>query len=57
MEKSFPKAGAKGMNKEQKRKGTANMNGITFSLVPVADEISPNRKVYRAIVKRTASRR
>ena len=27
------------------------MDGITFSLVPVADEISPNRKVYRAIVK------
>ena len=27
------------------------MNGITFSLVPVADEISPNRKVYRAYVK------
>ena len=27
------------------------MNGITFSLVPVADEISPNKKVYRAIVK------
>ena len=27
------------------------MNGITFSLVPVADEISPNKKVYRAYVK------
>ena len=27
------------------------MDGITFSLVPVADEISPNKKVYRAIVK------
>lgn len=27
------------------------MNGIEFSLVPVADEISPNRKVYRAVVK------
>ena len=27
------------------------MNGITFSLVPEADEISPNKKVYRAIVK------
>ena len=27
------------------------MDGITFSLVPVADEISPNKKVYRAYVK------
>ena len=27
------------------------MNGITFSLVPEADEISPNKKVYRTIVK------
>ena len=27
------------------------MNGITFNLVPVADEISPDKKVYRAIVK------
>ena len=26
-------------------------NAIMFSLVPVADEISPNKKVYRAIVK------
>ena len=27
------------------------MEGITFYLVPVADEISPNKKVYRAYVK------
>ena len=27
------------------------MDGITFYLVPVADEISPNKKVYRAVVK------
>ena len=27
------------------------MNGITFTLVPVADAISPDKKVYRAIVK------
>ena len=27
------------------------MDAIMFSLVPVADEISPNKKVYRAIVK------
>ena len=27
------------------------MANITFSLVPVADEISPNKKVYRAYVK------
>lgn len=27
------------------------MDAIMFSLVPVADEISPNKKVYRAIVR------
>ena len=27
------------------------MDAIMFSLVPVADEISPNKKVYRAVVK------
>ena len=27
------------------------MNGISFYLVPVADEISPDKKVYRAYVK------
>lgn len=27
------------------------MNAITFYLVPVADEISPDKKVYRAVVK------
>ena len=27
------------------------MNGITFYLVPVTEAISPDKKVYRAIVK------
>ena len=31
-------------------------NAIMFSLVPVADEISPNKKVYRAIVKTNGTR-